>query len=346
MKKEKKDILLSLTTEDSNINEFLYCYNLFGSIPNRYIIHSSVNYDNFLDIINDLEIINHIIETDEFSINEKVLCKYNDNVYISYFLLNKGTELESFNNITFLYKNNNDLNEIDKNSLFEDFYEEETIEESYDIKTASISSGSLDFINLTFENVDNDFEFYYNEKTFKDINKAIKNIKNKNKGLSLFFGERGTGKTSIVRYLTSKIKKNVIYIPNNLIEHTINNPEFRNILSLYKSPLIVIDDSEFIFNDYNKTNIFTSNLIQMVDGIDSDSLSINFLLIFNSDEDEIDQNLLDCNNLINKVYFDYLSIDEIKELGRELGRKIKIKESSRLIDVLNNKNDKKNLIGF
>lgn len=343
--KMKKDILLSITTEDSNINEFLYCYDLFGSIPNRYIIHSSVNYDIFSEIIDGLEEINKITESDEFLINKKILCKYNDNVYISYFLLDDESDLDKFNNITFLYKNSGDLNEIDINSLCDYFYQNEEIEldNISNIKIASISNGSLDFTNLPIEEIDNDlFESYYNEKTFKDINKAIKNIKKKNKGLSLFFGERGTGKTSIIKFIANEIKKDIIYIPNSLIEHTINNPEFRNVISLYKSPLVIIDDSEVS----DISNLFINNLIQMVDGIDSDNIGVNFLLIFNGEESDIDENLLECNNLINKVYFDYLSVDEIKELCKNLGKKIKTKKSSRLIDVLNDKSEKQNLIGF
>jgi putative ribosome biogenesis GTPase RsgA len=51
-------------------------------------------------------------------------------------------------------------------------------------------------------------------------------IKKSEKGLSVLWGERGTGKTSIINYLADKLDRIVIFIPNNLIEHTINNPDF------------------------------------------------------------------------------------------------------------------------
>lgn len=348
---DKEKILLSLNTEDSSINDFLHCYSVFGNIPNRYIIHSSVDYDRFKDLIRNLQIVNSITEMDDFSFNEKILCKYNDNIYISYFLLNSGTDQESIASVTFFHKKKEDLNDIDIESLYiEDEFESNINEDNLEnyINIAYISNSVLDFKISPIEEIDIDlFELHYNEETFKNINKSIKNIKKKNKGLSLFFGERGTGKTNTIKYLANKLKKDILYIPNNLIEHTVNNPEFLNILSLYKSPLIILDDCEVLFNDlYNKSNVITNNLLQMVDGIESDQLEINLLLLFNCDESDIDENLLDCNNLINKVNFNYLSIDEAKELGKSLGKKIKINESSRLIDVLNNNKQKQNLIGF
>ena len=40
----------------------------------------------------------------------------------------------------------------------------------------------------------------YNQKTFKSVNKLIKKIKTSHKGLSVLWGEKGTGKTNVINY--------------------------------------------------------------------------------------------------------------------------------------------------
>jgi len=351
--KNKKDILLNINSEDSNINEFLYCYKEFGSIPNRYIIHSDISYDVFLNFLNKLENLNKITEVDNDFTNVRVLSKYNDNLYISYFILEAGSEFETFSSVTFLYKEEKDLEEIKEFLKDLTEYELEIQEDDFDNKNklsvVNILGASISISEINNKKNNDNIDLYYTQKTFKSINKLTKKINKNNKGLSILLGERGTGKTSIINYIFEKINKNIIYIPNNVIEHTINNPEFKSLLKNYKNSLLVIDDCEVIFNDiYTRSNIITSNLLQMIDGIDSDEIDVNFLLIFNcEDESEIDENLLDCNNLIDIVYFDFLTKEESNNLSNHLKQKSKYKEETKLLNILRGKNKKsQNSIGF
>jgi Tfp pilus assembly pilus retraction ATPase PilT len=49
--------------------------------------------------------------------------------------------------------------------------------------------------------VDDNVELYYNQKTLKNINKLVKSIKKSDKGLSILYGQRGTGKTNTISYM-------------------------------------------------------------------------------------------------------------------------------------------------
>jgi len=352
--KSKQDISLNINSEDSNINEFLYCYKEFESIPNRYIIHSNVSYDLFYDFIDKLDILNKITEIDDDFINVKILAKYSKNLYISYFILESGSEFETFSNITILYKEEKDLDEI-KDFLQQltledsDFEIESDLENNSKFNVVNVLGGSLIISEFNNKLKSDNIDLYYTQKTFKSINKLIKSINKKNKGLSILFGERGTGKTSIINYIHEKVNKNIIYIPNNVIEHTINNPEFKSILKNYKNSILIIDDCESIFSDfYSKSNLITSNLLQMIDGLDSDESSLNFLLIFNSDDElEIDENLLDCNNLIDVIKFDTLSKEESNKLSNHLGQTTKYKKETKLLNILRGENKThQNTIGF
>jgi hypothetical protein len=111
---------------------------------------------------------------------------------------------------------------------------------------------------------------------------------------------------------------------------------------------MILDDCEMIFGDYfSKSNAITNNLLQLIDGVLSDSVEITVLAIFNTlDSSEIDKSLLDCNNLIDIIEFDYLDEDESNELVKLLGYKTKYKNKTRLIDIIKNKQTNNKKIGF
>jgi AAA+ ATPase superfamily predicted ATPase len=183
----------------------------------------------------------------------------------------------------------------------------------------------------------------------KGLDKVIKSIKKSNKGLTILYGERGTGKTSTINYITTKLESIVIFIPNNMVENTINNPEFRKFLKKHSKPVIVIDDCEMFFNEaFAKSNIFVNNLLQMVDGFLSDSMEVNVITIFNvEDEDEIDHSLIDCNNLTDIVKFDCLTEDESNDLSKHLNQDKKYKNKNRLVDIIKKRKNKASKeIGF
>jgi septin family protein len=207
------------------------------------------------------------------------------------------------------------------------------------LNTITLSQNGLEiepinFHDIDMENIDN----YYSSDTFKSTEKVIKKIKKKERGLTILYGDRGTGKTTIINYVATKLDRIVIFIPNNMIEHTINNPEFRKFLKRYDKPILVIDDCELILNEiYNKSNLTTTNLLQMVDGFLASTVDINVLLVFNTDdEDKIDHNLLECNNIIDVVEFTSLSVAEANDLSKLVGGK-KYKTDARMIDVINKK---------
>jgi hypothetical protein len=84
------------------------------------------------------------------------------------------------------------------------------------------------------------------------------------------------------------------------------------------------------FNEYFvKSNFIVNNLLQLVDGFLSDTVDLSIVAIFNVEcSEEIDHNLMNCNNLIDIIYFDELEISEANELSEHLGDKSKQKNST------------------
>jgi hypothetical protein len=151
----------------------------------------------------------------------------------------------------------------------------------------------------------------------------------------------------MIKSISKKLNKDIFFIPNNLIDHTILNPDFLNFLKKYNNSVLVIDDFELIIDNYSRYNSVMNAIIQLVDSLISEVVSVNIILIFNIDGlSEIDD-LLECNNLLETVSFDYLEPDEANQLSEYLGNKTKYTNNSKLLSIIRNKNtDYKKRVGF
>lgn len=354
--RKQSNLSININKDDANLNDFLYCWDIFGTRPNKIVIHNTYSTKSFAKIVSehsiDRNIFTEIIPNDEnFTINDKIISNLGDDVYLSYIVIDRNQDNSIVSDISFFYKSQESSKKVQSiieelNDCLVDFCEEET----NNLNTIALSSQS----GLEIEPIESDddfenFDHYYSSSTNKSIEKLIKKIKKSDKGLSLLYGERGTGKTSVINYIASKLDRIVIFIPNNLIEHTINNPDFRKFIKKFHKPVIVLDDCELTLSDYyNRTNITTNNILQMVDGFLSDTMEVNIICIFNTDdEDDIDEALLDCNSLIDVIEFEYLSGEEAEELSKVVGGSKKYKNKTRLIDIIKKKSggDQKK-IGF
>lgn len=352
---EKKTTLnLNINRDDSNLNDFLICWDLFGSRPNKVIVHNTYStelfYETFNKYVKEKSTLTEIIPSnmEESIINDKLFAKIDEETYASYIIIDRDSECSMISEIIFYYKK--DSKKVDDilqelNSCLLDLNEDTSPSK---LNTIFMTQDGLEIEPIDIPNQEN-FDIFYSRKTHKEINKLANDIKKSNKGLSILHGEIGTGKTSVINYISEKIDRVVIFIPNNMIENTINNPEFRRFLKRYQKPIIIIDDCEMLFNEvFNKSNLFVNNLIQLIDGLLSDSIEVNIITIFNVDDDsEIDHSLLECNNLLKIIKFNNLSPDESTELSNHLGFNKKYKNKTRVIDIIKNKkNEEKPEIGL
>jgi AAA+ ATPase superfamily predicted ATPase len=353
---KQSNLSININKDDSNLNDFLYCWDIFGKRPNKIVIHNTYSTKPFAKIVSEhsieKNIFTEILPNDEdFTINDKIISNLGDDVYLSYIVIDRNQDNSIVSDIVFFYKSQESSKKVQSiieelNDCLVDFCEEET----NNLNTIALSTQSgLEIEPIELDDDFENFDHYYSSNTGKSVEKLIKKIKKSNKGLSVLYGERGTGKTSVINYIASKLDRIVIFIPNNLIEHTVNNPDFRKFIKKFQKPVIVLDDCELTLSDYyNRTNITTNNILQMVDGFLSDTMEVNIICIFNTDdEDDIDEALLDCNSLIDVIEFEYLSGEESEELSKVVGSGKKYKNKTRLIDIIKKKSggDQKK-IGF
>jgi hypothetical protein len=88
MQTKKTNLKININKDDSGLNDFLYLWDIFKTRPNKVLIHGTFDFketENFFDQYEKVNKFTEIIclETDDI-INDKVLLKSNESVFISY----------------------------------------------------------------------------------------------------------------------------------------------------------------------------------------------------------------------------------------------------------------------
>jgi len=151
------------------------------------------------------------------------------------------------------------------------------------------------------------------------ILKGIK--KNNNKGLVLFHGIPGTGKSTYIRYLIHCQRKRVIFLSPRLAGN-LDSPELVNLLLENRNSILVIEDAEdlLVSRDSNN-NSGISMLLNLTDGILGETLGIQVICTFNTHVSNIDKALLRKGRLLALYEFKPLATQKARALLEEIGVK-------------------------
>lgn len=344
-------INLNINSEEHSKNDFLVIWDIFKTRPNQLVINNSYDYVNFTKVVNmtNINVISELIPLiDDYSVNDRILSSINEELYLSYVVLDSSDDKSIITDITFFYKKLSNIdylyNIIDNLEPFlvDDYLE---LDNESNLNLLNVSNSNLTIEKIDFEELE--FKKFYCKSTNKNINNLIKSIKNSKNGLSIFYGEKGTGKTNSIKNISKSIKNDIFFIPNNILDQTILNSEFISFLKKYDNSILVIDDFELVLDNYSRYDSVINNIIQMVDSLISEVINVNIILIFNTDNQSEIEELIECNNILGFIKFDYLSADESNQLSEYLGKKTKYKNNSKLSDIIRSKNtDYKKRVGF
>lgn len=178
-------------------------------------------------------------------------------------------------------------------------------------------------------------------------------INSKDSGISILYGEAGTGKTSYIRHLIDKNPHKEFYWMDQSAFYEMNSADFIEFLCDMKNSIIILEDCEVILKSREDgMNSVLSAILNLSDGILGDSLNIKFICTFNTSLNKIDKALLRKGRLKMQYEFKKLSKEKVQHLFEILGIPGEAKEELPLCEVYNflkhNKveEDKPKKIGF
>ncbi len=307
--KNKKVYKLNSETEISNINQinskYLYCID--DDIFISYVKINDLENANAVGIIIDVVLYYNTEKHDDNSI-KKIVDDISDKVII---MDDNATDSETSNRIVNLlsYSFNSGYNLIPK------------------------------YIDLKC-NFDPDF---YIDGTIDKATFFIKNLNETSNNIYFICGNKGVGKTQLLKYITNNINKEVIFIPINMVEH-IMQPEFQKFIDNFKDCLFVIEDIEmYVTNNYNRNPILMKTIIQTCSGYLA-NLNIDYIMTANCNYVELlDKDLLNFSNIL---VLEKIPYEKAIKVVKKMKSKIKLNKncSYSLSDIKNE--SVKNKVGY
>ena len=137
---------------------------------------------------------------------------------------------------------------------------------------------------------------------------------NEGESLVLFYGEPGTGKSSLIRKLITEVDRRFIIMDPSIVS-TISDEQFIQFLSDHKGSIIVLEDCEKLLKSRDDGGHATiGTILNLTDGIVGDAFGVKFLCTFNSKLKDVDKALLRKGRLSLKYEFKKLPLDKVKKI--------------------------------
>lgn len=222
-------------------------------------------------------------------------------------------------------------------------------------KTASIDLVAFDnhyyTINSKIKKTIIDFDTHYNDDV-KDMYKNLLEFLNEREsGLAILRGEKGTGKTTLLRHLLTNLDKQFILVTNAIAAH-MAEPEFIAFMMENKDSIFILEDCEQILmaREENRFGGAIANILNMSDGLMSDIFNIKFVCTFNTNIEKIDEALLRPGRCFVNYEFKQLEAEKASKLLESLGHTIDKPRDMTLAEIYNYKEtetiQKSKKIGF
>lgn len=190
-----------------------------------------------------------------------------------------------------------------------------------------------------------DLDLNYGEGFANTSDKIIESINNNHSGLYMFHGPPGTGKSTYIKYLSTVLKKDIIFFPTSLVG-TLTDPNIVNLLIRKQNCVLVLEDAEkaIVKRENTQDASLVSSLLNMTDGILGDVLKLNIIVTYNCKRAEIDEALLRRGRLKAEHSFKLLTKAQAQHLVSTLKLDVDVEDDMTIADIYNFKREEE-LIG-
>jgi energy-coupling factor transporter ATP-binding protein EcfA2 len=181
-----------------------------------------------------------------------------------------------------------------------------------------------------------DIKTHY-EPDFEKVHESIvTSLNEKKSGLYLFHGDPGTGKTTYIKYLSSILKRSVIYVPTSFID-AIVDPSFIPALLDKKHCVLVIEDAEkaLLEREAGDASSLVSTILNLTDGIMGDIFNISIIATYNNPRHMLDKALLRKGRLKKEYHFEKLTIETAQKLVETFRKDYEVTEPMSLSEIYN-----------
>ena len=175
-------------------------------------------------------------------------------------------------------------------------------------------TGSIYTTYYNFKEVPIDIETNYNDDVpYQQMQDILSN--NNKSSLLLFYGDPGTGKSTMIKHLIGKLpNKSFVFVDGSLLAN-VQQDKLMSYFLENQDTVFIFEDCEKILMDrdhnYNPT---MSILLNLTDGIISDVLNIKIICTFNTALRNIDKALLRKGRLSLKYEFGKLAKEKVRKL--------------------------------
>jgi hypothetical protein len=179
-------------------------------------------------------------------------------------------------------------------------------------------------------------EKYYKPDFIPVHEHIVNSLKKDESGLYLLHGEPGTGKTTYIKYLSSIINRDMIYVPVAFIDSIID-PSFLPSLLKKKHSILVIEDAEkaLLSREPGDSSSLVSAILNITDGIMGNVFNISVIATYNSRRQDIDKALLRKGRLKGEYKFDKLPVEQCQEILNSNSISFTAKEPMALAEIFN-----------
>ncbi|AVR47038.1 hypothetical protein C7S20_18290 [Christiangramia fulva] len=208
------------------------------------------------------------------------------------------------------------------------------------INLITMSNGDFQNRKIDFKRLSLKLDQLYNED-FEAFHKKMYSIlKEENQsGLHLLYGIPGTGKSTYIRYLCGKLKKEIIFLPGQLAQNLDNVYMTRYLIANSNSILVIEDAEELIVSRDHQRNSNLAMILNITDGILGESLGIQIIATFNTDLRNIDPALKRKGRLKSSYEFKALEPEKANRLLEKEGIEEQTSSPLTLADIYNFKEE-------